>query len=270
MGAGLEARSCFDALAHAPRSAQQEIWLPRQARPPSPPGTVISPTAVYGNDTKCAVFASLKSNVPHGQASALNISQAAHAIIMNCVIPRRLGGWAGNIGGDDRVGVLIQASKTQAQCGAPVSRASERSCGYILGDMIKSADGEDFGRPGLPSPSRFDLVSPSNTEPTQHPPLTPTYTYLTSFAADGGCMIVIDRSPGKVLPVRANWLLVWQSAEIITAACIRGGNGGEAQVPDLSGSTAGGLKVQILDEPAGERLLDGGGENISAVAAAQM
>ena len=50
LGAGLEARSCFDALAHAPRSAQQEVWLPRQVRPPSPPGTVISPTVVYSSE----------------------------------------------------------------------------------------------------------------------------------------------------------------------------------------------------------------------------
>lgn len=242
LGAGLEARSCFDALAHAPRSAQQEVWLPRQARPPSPPGTVISPTVVYSSelviltlhqfspfiqhwhtivspplirhldDTNCAVWATLKQNFPLGQASSLNISQAAHAVIMNCVIPRRLGGWAQNIGmylsphrniefwrpkrsrvtslgGDNKVTVLIKGSTTlQAQCGAPVARATERSCGYILDDMVKTADREDFGRPGygpitvrtpsckiaarcssekliaisrLPSPSHFDLVSPS-------------------------------------------------------------------------------------------------------------
>ena len=81
-------------------------------------------------------------------------------------------------------------------------------------------------------------------------------------------MILIDRSPGKVLPVRSSWIQVWQSAEIVSAACVRGGKGGEVPVPDLSGSTAGGLKVQILDEPVGEGLLDGGGESISAVAAA--
>ena len=81
-------------------------------------------------------------------------------------------------------------------------------------------------------------------------------------------MILIDRSPGKVLPVRSSWIQVWQSAEIVSAACVRGGKGGEVPVPDLSGSTAGGLKVQILDEPVGEGLLDGGGENNSPVAAA--
>ncbi|KAL8884617.1 MAG: hypothetical protein Q9215_007382 [Flavoplaca cf. flavocitrina] len=224
LGAGLEARSCFDALAHAPRSAQQEVWLPRQVRPPSPPGTVISPTVVYSNDTKCSVWATLKSNLPHGQASSFNISQAAHAVIMNCVIPRRLGGWVQNIvtslGGDNKVAVLVKGSTTQAQCGAPVARATERSCGYILDDMIKSADGEDFGRPG---------------------------------------------SPGKVLPVRTSWIQVWQSAEIITAACVRGGKGGEAPVPALTGSTSGGLKVQILDEPVGEGLLGVGGGNGSVV-----
>ncbi|KAL8836590.1 MAG: hypothetical protein Q9176_006227 [Flavoplaca citrina] len=195
------------------------------------------------DDTKCSVWATLKSNLPHGQASSFNISQAAHAVIMNCVIPRRLGGWVQNIGGDNKVAVLVKGSTTQAQCGAPVARATERSCGYILDDMIKSADGEDFGRPGSPSPSRFDLP----------------------IAADGGCMIVIDRSPGKVLPVRTSWIQVWQSAEIITAACVRGGKGGEAPVPALTGSTSGGLKVQILDEPAGLGQLGVGGGNGSVV-----
>lgn len=50
IGAGLEARSCFDALAHAPRSAQQEVWLPSQSRTPGPPGYVVAPTVVYSSE----------------------------------------------------------------------------------------------------------------------------------------------------------------------------------------------------------------------------
>lgn len=78
-------------------------------------------------------------------------------------------------------------------------------------------------------------------------------------------MILIDISPGRVLPVRTNWLHVWQTAEIIAAACVRGGKGGEAAVPDLTGSTAGRLKVQILDEPVREGRSGEVGGNCSVV-----
>lgn len=49
LGAGLEARSCFDALSSAPRGLQQEVWLPINAPAPAPPGTVISPTMVVSS-----------------------------------------------------------------------------------------------------------------------------------------------------------------------------------------------------------------------------
>lgn len=50
-GAGLEARSCFDAWNLAPRSPQQEKWLPNYSPPPHLPGTVISPKVVFSS--KC-------------------------------------------------------------------------------------------------------------------------------------------------------------------------------------------------------------------------
>lgn len=129
LGAGLEARSCFNALSFAPRGDQQEIWLPENA-PRGVPGNhlpilifsgklimarpyhlVLGGTcAMYTrgtsgwtnhackDDTSCSIAPVLVPRQRVGHASALNVSEAARAIIIGCIIPRRIGGWANNIG----------------------------------------------------------------------------------------------------------------------------------------------------------------------------
>ncbi|KAL8847578.1 MAG: hypothetical protein Q9221_007398, partial [Calogaya cf. arnoldii] len=49
-------------------------------------------------DTKCQIVPRLDQRLNIGQASASNISDAARAVIRECVIKRRLGGEAVNIG----------------------------------------------------------------------------------------------------------------------------------------------------------------------------
>lgn len=128
MGGGLEARSCFNAWHYAPNDPLQEVFLPNDTPYPSPPGTVIAPKVVFSSklrdtttyhpihpggiwdlrigipeslirradDTTCAIVADTRA--PSARASSFNVSEAARAIIMRCVIPRRLGGYAQHIG----------------------------------------------------------------------------------------------------------------------------------------------------------------------------
>ncbi|KAL8653417.1 MAG: hypothetical protein Q9210_002112 [Variospora velana] len=140
-GAGVEARSCFNALRFAPLGLQQQIWFANNG-PPDMPGNRL-PVVIVSNDTSC--FLSPRLQPPHliGHASAWNISEAARAVITHCVIPRRVGGRAAHIGGDNKLAVLVCGGGpyNHLQCGQPI-RATPRSCGYILGEMRRNEQGE--------------------------------------------------------------------------------------------------------------------------------
>ncbi|KAI4221016.1 MAG: hypothetical protein L6R36_007194 [Xanthoria steineri] len=238
LGAGLEARSCFDALSFAPYGVHQETWLPA-ITPPRIPGNRL-PVVIFSNDTTCAI--NLLLVAPHfiGHASAFNISEAARAVIRQCVIPRRVGGQAKNIGGNNKLSVQIAGNgRNLAECGQPI-RATPRSCGYILNEMRKDSGQEAFGRPGSP---QLTVALP-----------------LTLRSPDGLCQVVLDnRIQGT--SVTMSWTGVWLALEMITAHCVRAGKGGRLAIPGkdaVSGVPTRALVVTVMDEPV-QLVLPGGG-----------
>lgn len=50
------------------------------------------------DDTRCRIFLRLNTGMPVGHASAANVSHAAREVIKACVLQRRVGGGAKNIG----------------------------------------------------------------------------------------------------------------------------------------------------------------------------
>ncbi|KAL8969817.1 MAG: hypothetical protein Q9197_004146 [Variospora fuerteventurae] len=139
-----------------------------------------------------------------------------------------------SLGGDNKVNVNVRKSIATARCGNPVAaKATERSCGYILDEILKTRVMEYFGKPTTPSRGPLTVALP-----------------LILRSPDGGCMIVVDMASGFFGPVLSAWALVWQAAEAATALCIRQGKAGEAQVPDSNGDKRFGLLVRITDEPA--------------------
>ena len=115
---GLEARDCFTALRQGPTGDVQESW----ASPVSPPSIhadvrlpirlvsgrhqikdeieVVIINTYCLDDATCMIGASIKSTAPNlmARASARNVTEAARAIIQECVIRRRTGGHAMQIG----------------------------------------------------------------------------------------------------------------------------------------------------------------------------
>ncbi|KAI4220258.1 MAG: hypothetical protein LQ349_008137 [Xanthoria aureola] len=239
LGAGLEARSCFDALSFAPYGVHQETWLPA-ITPLAIPGNRL-PVIIFSNDTTCAINLLLVPPYFIGHASAFNISEAARAVIKQCVIPRRVGGQATNIGGDNKVSVQIAGNgRNLAECGQPI-RATPRSCGYILNEMRKDSGQEAFGRPGSP---QLTVALP-----------------LTLRSPDGLCQMVLD-SRIQATSIASSWTGVWLALEMIAAYCVRAGKGGRLAIPAkdaVTGAPSRALIVTIMDEPA--QLVLPGGEN---------
>ncbi|KAL8784901.1 MAG: hypothetical protein Q9213_003714 [Squamulea squamosa] len=234
-GVGIDPRESFEALSFAPRGYRQETWL--QADTPAPPGVHIDvtlPVIVLGNSTKVAITAGMNPPQRIAHASAFNVSEAARAVIQHCVISRRIGGIANNIGGDNKLLVAVQNThnKYQATCDAPIE-ASSRQCQYILDEMPKSLKQEVFGRP---LPGFFEPLDVALPFPLRSPA--------------GACQYVID----SVRSVSSSWAKIWIAAEILAAACIRAGKGGQvsalATIPTLGREIpVPYLRVRVMEEP---------------------
>ncbi|KAL8716699.1 MAG: hypothetical protein Q9225_005997, partial [Loekoesia sp. 1 TL-2023] len=144
-GSGLDARSCFDALQTGPHGPEQETWVENGPLPPGLHNPVRLPVILFSNDTKCLIKPAMQSGQTVAHASALNITEAARSIIQGCVIRRRLGGAAHQIGGDNKLAVMVLANNRPIQCTEAI-QATTRSCQYILDEMDKDLRTERFGR----------------------------------------------------------------------------------------------------------------------------
>ena len=122
-GGGLNAPSCFSALQQSPTGEVQESWAyPRFTQPdvtlpvklfsgkqvsrPKMILTSLSECMCCLDDATCTLQPYLLSHLHYATAlaSAKNVTEAARAIIKECVIRRRIGGTARQIGeGDPRV-----------------------------------------------------------------------------------------------------------------------------------------------------------------------
>ncbi|KAL8947458.1 MAG: hypothetical protein Q9222_006262 [Ikaeria aurantiellina] len=237
-GNGLDARACFDAWHYAPRGTQQETWITRFSGglpPPALRGAVQLPLVILNNATSCVLAPAIAGAVTIAHASAFNVSEAARKIIQMCVIPRRLGGIARNIGGDNRLTASVRKNnQPHPQCTSPI-RATTGSCAYILDEMKKEWTDEEFAPASMRTP------------------VTTVALPLTLRSPDGMCQMVIDIGPTQMV-VTSSFLQVWYAAELVVAGCVRGARkGGQASVKGTFGvlkRPTDALKITIMDEPA--------------------
>ena len=223
-GAGLDAQSCASALAQSPTGDRQESWAYHTRLGPNPPADVVLPIVILSDDATCMFFpVTTPTATVVGHASAMNVSDAARAILQQCVIRRRVGGYATQIGGDNHVGVWMAKLNRQVTCAGPVNTPAS-SCRYIINEMDKTPVPERFGRSG-----QLDVALP-----------------LTLRAPDGKCQVVIDIEIPQPT-VRIGWANIWLALEATVTLCVNNGKGGRAIAP---GHHRGWLSMLVMDEPA--------------------
>ena len=224
-GAGMNAQSCSSALAQCPTGDRQESWAYHSKLGPDPPPVDVAlPFVLLSDDATCAVIPTTRPVTAIGHASAMNVSDAARAVLQQCVIRRRIGGFAEQIGGDNRVGVFLSLVDRHVTCTGPVNTPPS-SCRYIMNEMDKNTDLERFGRRG-----QVDVALP-----------------LTLRAPDGKCQVVIDTATPQ-LTVTIEWAKIWIAIEVTVTLCVKHGKGGRSIArPDLPG---GWLSISVMDEPA--------------------
>ena len=224
-GAGLNAQSCSNALAKSPTGQRQETWAYHPRGGPNPPVDVVLPLVEVSDDATCLLLPVLVGPLVIGHASAMNVSDAARVILQECVIRRKIGGAAREIGGDNRVGVMMRRSNVQPTCaGTGTATTPPSSCRYILDEMDKTATNERFGRTGA-----VDFALP-----------------LTLRAPDGKCQVVVDTlSPQFTVTTR--WFEIWVAVEATVTLCVKNGKSGRVIVQSVQvGRT---LSVSVMDEP---------------------
>ena len=232
-GAGLNAQSCSNALAKSPTGERQETWAVHSRGGPNPPVDVVLPVVEVSDDANCLLVPTLLDLRAIGHASAMNVSDAARAILQECVIRRRIGGSVVGIGGDNRVAVIMAQSHAQAQCVGTVTTPPS-SCRYIMDEMDKTVTNERFGRTG-----RVDVALP-----------------LTLRAPDGKCQVTIDvATPQSTVTIK--WHRIWLAVEALVTLCVNNGKGGRA-IPEGRG-----LSVSIVDEPDPSRVIAVSAEDTS-------
>ena len=223
-GAGLNAQSCSNALAKSPTGDRQESWAYHSRFGPNPPADVVLPLIVLSDDATCAVAPLVDIGIT-GHASAMNVSDAARAILQECVIKRRIGGAATRLGGDNRVGVTMRKTNTRPTCdGTGTATTPPSSCRYIMDEMDKSVTNERFGRSG-----EVDFALP-----------------LTLRAPDGKCQVVVDTQSPQ-FTVTTHWIDIWLAVEVTVTLCVNNGKSGRAIVPSIQAGRT--LSVSVMDEP---------------------
>ncbi|KAI4112061.1 MAG: hypothetical protein LQ339_000068 [Xanthoria mediterranea] len=223
LGVGLDGRSCFNALGYAPHGELQEIWAHQGRVPPGIRRAVQLPVAIFSDDTNCIIQPDLVPPMSVARASADNVSDAARAVIIRCVLSRRIGGVAINIGGDNSLQVQVKDFKTPAYDCTNSIRSTAVSCRYILDDMLRTETVERMGR----VPDREVTVS--------------LPIVLRALVID-----ILKRT------VATTWSDVWTALEVVNARCVRAGKGGHAIVAAALPGTAiptTDLSVTIMDEP---------------------
>ncbi|KAI4238172.1 MAG: hypothetical protein LQ349_001282 [Xanthoria aureola] len=175
------------------------------------------------DDTNCIIQPDLVPPKSVARASADNVSDAARAVIVRCVLSRRIGGVALNIGGDNSLQVQVKDIKTPAYDCTNSIRSTAVSCRYILDDMLRTETVERMGR----APDREVAVS----------------------------LPIVLRAPvidTLKRTVATTWSDVWTALEVVNARCVRAGKGGHAIVAASIPGTAipiTDLSVTIMDEP---------------------
>ena len=223
-GAGLNAQSCSNALAKSPTGERQESWAYHSRVGPNPPADVVLPLVLVSDDATCPVVPIVRLGIA-GHASAMNVSDAARAILQECVIKRRIGGFATRIGGDNHVQVMMRDSGLRPTCaGTGTATTPPSSCSYIMDEMDKTLTTERFGRTGA-----IDVALP-----------------LTLRAPDGKCQVVVDTLSPQIT-VTTRWFDVWVAVEATVTLCVNSGRSGRAIVS--SGQAGRTLSVSVMDEP---------------------
>ena len=223
-GAGLIAQSCSNVLAKSPTGERQESWAYHSRAGPNPPADVVLPLVLVSDDATCLIVPVTRPGIV-GHASAMNVSDAARAILQECVIRRRIGGFATGIGGDNRVSVAMTKSNVQPTCaGTGTATTPPSSCRYIMDEMDKTMTVERFGRTGA-----IDVALP-----------------LTLRAPDGKCQVVVDTSAPQ-LTAKARWFDVWIAVEATVTLCVNNGRSGRTMVSSVTAGRT--LSVSVMDEP---------------------
>ena len=203
----LNTQSCTDAVRQLDiRSTNPILWGLRNS---GHRYQIYLPRRFISDDGTCFVEPILRQGHDSSSTSQQSIATAAIALIRKCVAgnpPRS--GIAKDIGGDNKLGLVLSGYRPQVQCFGQVSRTPSfrQSCQDILDIMDVSENERRFGPPT--DPGGVDVALPVSLKAG----------YLSRCV-----LTLVTSSVSDVF----SWIEVWEAATAINAIYVRSGRQGK-------------------------------------------
>ncbi|CAD6593314.1 MAG: hypothetical protein ASARMPRED_007274 [Alectoria sarmentosa] len=154
-------------------------------------------------DGLCSVQVFLIAPATVAHASTYQIWRGAEAVLHRCVTdPRFIGGVASNIGGDNKLAVVVQSSNNvNVQCTrGPAPPPPYEQCHLVAYNLPATLNRETFGSIG---------------DPTVENPLPQEFTSLPSRE----CAVRVSIPPATT--ETASWYNIWEAVDAATQMCVR-------------------------------------------------
>ena len=135
--------SCLDLFEYIATSDTQATFSDRHTGHPS---DVPLPWRVSGSSGLCFLQALLVPGAASGHASSKQVGQAGYVVFQRCVVERGIGGIAENVGGDNKINVVIATYEPRVRCDRTAVKGPPwESCLLISLDMEASKERMVFG-----------------------------------------------------------------------------------------------------------------------------
>ncbi|CAF9930849.1 hypothetical protein IMSHALPRED_008295 [Imshaugia aleurites] len=172
------------------------------------PGVIPMPYRIMGDRALCLFQTVIVDDeATTAQASLAQIRRAASALILQCAASgESQGGIAMNIGGDNKLAVVLGTYHPNVQCRGAFG-AEWTSCRDVLGDMPAGKTRLIFGPRGAPEVQQG----------------LPVLIESSGMQADDKCVVQIF-STGN--PDISLWYRMWEAVTAVFSVCVRTGRGG--------------------------------------------
>ncbi|KAM0805897.1 hypothetical protein BDR22DRAFT_816768 [Usnea florida] len=197
--------SCLDLFEYVATSDAQATFSDRHTGHPS---DVPLPWRVSGSSGLCFLQALLVAGAASGHASSKQVGQAGYVVFQRCVVERGIGGIAENVGGDNKLNVVIASYEPRVRCDRTAVKGPPwESCLLIGLDMEASKERMVFGNKAADPRVQVNLP-------------------MVYKAIDARCQLKVDIS-GKSTSV--TWYEIWEATIALSTMCVRTqGKGGKA------------------------------------------
>lgn len=199
--------SCRRAINKITPEQGERTWGMRDDSHSGPEYAVNLPWRWLSQDGLCSVQVYLVAPATVGHVSPAEVKRGAEAVFETCVVGHSLGGLASDLGGDNKLAVVVQsADNANVQCIGDPPPPHYQDCFLVVHSMFATMQRQTFGSIG---------------DPTVENPLPHTFYSLPH----GACVAVVSIPPA--LRETSSWYEIWDAVDAMAWMCVLNGQVGK-------------------------------------------